>query len=454
MSRRPKARKAVLLLPVVVLLAILMAFNTSAKSPVYELRVDGQTLGLVDDADLAHRAAASILQRRIEKVEFQLVCINDIEVVEADNSRNPEIMQEEEVLRALERVLEFMAYAAMIEVNGNEVIALKTKQEAEQVLTEIRAMYESASNTAGQTALLDLRFNEDIRIVEKPVDLECIKCVEDAKQILLRGTDKLVLHTVTRGQSLWSIARDNNITVDSLRAANPDLRGDLINIGQQLNLAVAEPYVTVLSVERQTVTLNIAFRTEVTYDAQMWPWEMKVKTPGIYGKKEVTYEISYQNGREVSRETLSEVVLSEPRTQVVIQGSKVIPDMGTGQFAFPVVGQITSRFGPRAGGFHNGLDVAAPMGTPIHAADSGVVTFSGWRALYGNMVMIDHGGGKRVTVYGHCSELLVKVGDQVEKGQVIAKVGSTGRSTGPHVHFEVRVDGVPQDPAKYYPGLR
>jgi len=121
------------------------------------------------------------------------------------------------------------------------------------------------------------------------------------------------------------------------------------------------------------------------------------------------------------------------------------------QFAWPLRGRITSKFGPRWGRMHKGIDIAAPEGTPIRAAEDGVVIYSGNGLRgYGNVVIIEHRGGFS-TVYAHNSVNLVKEGDKVRKGDIIAKVGSTGRSTGPHLHFEIRKDAVAQDPLKYLP---
>lgn len=120
----------------------------------------------------------------------------------------------------------------------------------------------------------------------------------------------------------------------------------------------------------------------------------------------------------------------------------------------PVNAAVGSRFGFRSDPFtgrsalHSGLDFAAATGTPIMAAAGGVVIFAGFHPQYGNMIDLDHGNGL-VTRYAHSSELLVKVGDLVRRGQMIARIGSTGRSTGPHLHFEVLLDGVHQDPAKF-----
>jgi len=138
--------------------------------------------------------------------------------------------------------------------------------------------------------------------------------------------------------------------------------------------------------------------------------------------------------------------------------SKVLPPgatiTSTGQMMYPVIAPITSPFGWRTHPilgyqkFHAGMDFGAEYGTVIYAADSGTVIFAGWYGGYGNAVIIDHGGGL-TTLYGHTSQLYVSEGEVVQKGQPVAAVGSTGFSTGPHLHFEVRANGEPVDPAQF-----
>ena len=117
----------------------------------------------------------------------------------------------------------------------------------------------------------------------------------------------------------------------------------------------------------------------------------------------------------------------------------------------PITGTITSRFGSVSSirsGAHTGLDIATSTGTPVAAAAAGTVTFSGWKGSYGNLMVITHSNGTQ-TYYGHCSKLYCQAGETVSQGQTIAAVGSTGNSTGPHLHFEIRVNGVAYNPQNY-----
>jgi murein DD-endopeptidase MepM/ murein hydrolase activator NlpD len=130
------------------------------------------------------------------------------------------------------------------------------------------------------------------------------------------------------------------------------------------------------------------------------------------------------------------------------QSSSVPVQPSSSGFIWPVSGPVTSPFGWRWGRMHEGIDIAVPAGTPVHAAASGRVIYAGWMGGYGNLVVIDHGGGM-ATAYGHNTSIVVGTGSGVSQGQVVAYSGSTGHSTGPHVHFEVRVNGSPVDPMGY-----
>jgi murein DD-endopeptidase MepM/ murein hydrolase activator NlpD len=155
----------------------------------------------------------------------------------------------------------------------------------------------------------------------------------------------------------------------------------------------------------------------------------------------------------------AEARLAQDSAQIrnIILAKTFTPDSiipGTGQMIYPVIAPITSPFGYRTHPilgyqkFHSGMDFGADYGTIIYAADSGNVVFAGWYGGYGNAAIIEHGNGIS-TLYGHTSQVYVTEGQAVQKGQAIAAVGSTGFSTGPHLHFEVRISGEPVDPAQF-----
>jgi murein DD-endopeptidase MepM/ murein hydrolase activator NlpD len=144
----------------------------------------------------------------------------------------------------------------------------------------------------------------------------------------------------------------------------------------------------------------------------------------------------------------SAAVAAKIQAAQAASSSSGTPSSNPGGYQWPVSGPVTSPFGWRWGRLHEGIDIAVPSGTPVHASAAGTVIYASWMEGYGNFVIIDHGGGI-ATAYGHNTSVAVAVGQSVAQGQVIAYSGSTGHSTGPHVHFEVRVNGAAVDPLGY-----
>ena len=175
-------------------------------------------------------------------------------------------------------------------------------------------------------------------------------------------------------------------------------------------------------------------------------------------RRHVAGQVAQMEDLSAAEESQLESLIRQRQAELAAQGKAAgvagtqLPSGGPGSFSWPVSGTITSPFGWRSnpfGGspdFHQGLDIAAPSGTTITAAASGTIIMAQWYGGYGNYILIDHGGGYS-TGYGHCSAIYVGVGQSVKRGQAIGAVGSTGMSTGPHLHFEVRINGKPVDPA-------
>lgn len=145
--------------------------------------------------------------------------------------------------------------------------------------------------------------------------------------------------------------------------------------------------------------------------------------------------------------TLAAIIRRAEATVPAVGGSGAI---SAGGLIWPIRGKVTSEFGTRWGRMHEGMDIAVSSGTPIKAAKSGTVIFSGQQGGYGNMVVINHGQGFS-TVYPHQSRLAATEGQSVDRGQVVGYVGCTGSCTGPHLHFETRVNGAAQNPRRYLP---
>ena len=181
-----------------------------------------------------------------------------------------------------------------------------------------------------------------------------------------------------------------------------------------------------------------------------------LKEKNSLNKDNISYLLKYETELKEFTGTETAVANLYQKTPVVNKNKKVVTtkkiDYSNTTIGIaliePVTGTITSRFGSRSRGIHTGLDIANSRGTPIKAAASGVVTYSGYKGSYGYMVVIAHANNVQ-TYYAHCSRLYVNAGDSVNQGDVIAAVGNTGNSTGPHLHLEVRVNGVAKNPQNY-----
>lgn len=214
-----------------------------------------------------------------------------------------------------------------------------------------------------------------------------------------------LMYRVQSGDTLYGIGRNFGITASQLKDLN-NLNTDLISIDQELYIKMFD------SKKIQKRKLEVAEKRNKTTQPK------------------------------VAKTTSSSVYTSPNRGD-----SSSFPQEWKNDFLLPVNGRLSSPFGMRQGRLHKGVDITAPPGTEINVAYSGTVTYTGFLRDYGNVIIVEH-GKEVVTVYAHNEINLVKKSDKVDKGDVIARLGSTGRSTGPHLHFEIRVANKPIDPAE------
>ncbi len=374
---------------------------------------------------------------------FNIVTAISTELVYTEPEELPQL-----TLTKLKESVYIETGAAVIMINGEEIAALKDYNTAENV---INVIVESYLTERGGSKIVDHKIQEDIEIVIKPVPPEDIITRDIALNLLSTGYTERQVHVVQRGDSLWSIGNQNGMSVSEVKECNPQLTSNILLIGQEIAIEPLIPYVHVETYEKQTTIEYIPFSTSYTEDNSMYTWESRTVTAGVRGRNEVVYDIVRVNGVEQARKKVSTERLSDPVTRVIARGTKTPVATGTGTFIWPVDGggRITSPFGNRRGGFHYGVDIACSVGTRIFAADDGVVTTSAYHRGYGYYIVIDHGNGFS-TLYAHNSRLLKSVGAKVSKGDVIAYSGNTGNSTGPHLHFEIRLNGSHQNPMNYF----
>jgi murein DD-endopeptidase MepM/ murein hydrolase activator NlpD len=217
----------------------------------------------------------------------------------------------------------------------------------------------------------------------------------------------------------------------------------------KVRMRVARARTTVIKKKIAAIERAVAVRTQQTRAVRDALVERENALAGTRAERRA----HLANVRESKEEYLHEVnallAVSAQLTSRIQRAQSAAPvRRSSSGLIWPVSGPVTSGFGWRWGRMHEGIDIAVPSGTAVAAAASGVVIYAGWMGGYGNLVLIDHGGGI-ATAYGHNSSIVVGNGSSVSQGQTIALSGSTGNSTGPHVHFEVRVNGSPVDPLGY-----
>lgn len=313
-----------------------------------------------------------------------------------------------------------------------------------------------AAGTDADTISCD--FTENVEIKEEYVPSDEIMNLGYLAETLYSTKTAEVNYEVKKGDTWSEIAEANGLTSKQLEALNPGYDINRLSIGEILTLSASVPYLTRTVVQKERYVAEVNYDIEYTDTSDLYRGDYRIVSPGQFGAADVVANVTYVNGEETERTVLSTVTLKEPVTEHRLQGTKERPTwMPTGTFRWPITGRITSRFGTRKspGGIgstnHRGIDIAAPRGTPVYAADGGTVTYAGWMGSYGYLVRIRHENTGYETYYAHNSSLTVSVGQHVYKGQQIARVGSTGNSTGPHCHFEVRYNGVARNPLNYLP---
>lgn len=347
---------------------------------------------------------------------------------------------------AITDTLRVVEHGYALYVGGEFIGATQTEGAFEELLEQVTAPFRNENTVS-------VDFVEEIEIRECDLPVEEFTNLADAALLLNSTKAGEVTYTVEPGD-VWSvIAQDNNMSNQDLLNLNPGYDINKLMPGDVLLISNAVPYLTVKATQMEYYVSDVPYEIEYVDDDNMWEGDTKVISKGVYGAADTVARVTYQGYDEIERVIEEETILTEPVTEVRARGTKERPTWApTGTFGWPTNGKITSRYGYRKifGGtsYHSGIDIANKKGTNVVAADGGEVVYSGWMNGYGYLIQIDHQNGY-VTYYGHNSELLVDVGDKVFKGQHIAEMGSTGRSTGNHCHFEIRYHGERQNPTDY-----
>lgn len=446
-------KKIIIALSVLLLLLAISASSVYyAYRPgyVYRVYVDEEDVGTVSGFDEYEGILQDMLAREEAAVGLNLDFDQELTVrKEFQWAPQPD---PEQVQDAIRPKVSYITVGWALVVNGETLLWTATRENAEELLNQVAQHYFKPSSTR---ELISADVVDDVEIRSEQVLPEDITMDQEfAVSYLLQGSEKVETYEVSKGDSVWSIARSANISQTQLKEANPSLPADnILKTGQVLNLVVAEPKINVKTVEKILAYESIPFTTSRRSTSDLWYYQSRTVQSGKAGKREVTYEVEYLNGVEEARKVVGTKVDSQPVPRIVEQGTSKWPSGARGMFRWPLnTGSITDRFGSFQSwrrSRHSGVDIGAPAGTPIYAAASGTVRTSSYGSSYGNYVVVDHGNGYS-TLYAHASTKLVRAGQRVSKGEIIARVGNTGNSTGNHLHFEVRRNDNHIDPLQFF----
>ena len=404
---------SLLVLAVLAALALAGADMVSATSNAYKIVVDGREVATM----VSEREAKDALQLAVQSVqervgggsEFEITYSNDVEIEEIP-SVGAEYSSASEVAERLSEVLDFQAEGVALMVDDETAFYVSSAETAIQAVNAAKAYFGSPED-------------EDVNSIYTEQKISIISCDVALADVL---SQKEAVNMLLYGE------------VSPSQDSDPS---PMIDVIVERSFSQEEP---------------LPYETIREDDDTMLRGTEEVVTEGVDGKQLVYYTKIEKNGVLVNTIKNGADILEPAVDEVIHVGTRLLlsgtfSTAGNGELAWPLmdgVGVVSSRFGWREWGWHSGLDIANAIYTTIVASEDGVVTTAQYQGGYGLLLCIDHGSGV-VTYYAHCAEFFVGVGDTVKRGQPIATIGMTGTTTGPHVHYEVRIDGTAVDPLPY-----
>jgi murein DD-endopeptidase MepM/ murein hydrolase activator NlpD len=397
---------------------IMYSSSQCAITSAYGLYIDGELVGAAENESDINQVLSAVLEEIAEKTDGEnLEFANDIKIVEDNYAVRDMVTQDE-----LKNIITYSAEnAENIQDNPNleKILFSAYTVDSKQYLYDI-----ADSNIP----LSDGSFLAD----ESSVSAEDMAVMAAATSLDLTPES---INTIPRGFLESVASSDENNSTGGILTRISKTAGNTAASAIQFKKTKTESY-----------TKTLPFDVKYIESANYYTGTQIIQKNGVNGEEKITADVTYIGDSEVAREILGIEIVKEPVSKVVVIGTKPKPLPGpTGGFIRPVKGgYTTSRFGRG----HRGVDLVLPFGSPIYAADGGTVIYAGFSGSYGNHVKIRHNDGF-VTLYAHMSSIGVKNGDKVFQGQEIGKVGSTGNSSGNHLHFEIIKNGVLVNPESY-----
>lgn len=493
MKKAGKLAAAALLVMGAALAAGMAAPAEARELDAYICTINGEEIGMIDSAQMLNNAMAAARTKMTgENGEIAYLNVEySLTPVKADEGK---LLKEEALEEAVyEKVKDADSHAkkkAYTIKIGQFTTTVASKEEAVALLEEAKAPYDkygefsvelipdASKELSGYTVrlsrgtslskeedipvmagvtnrvweeeeehnqeLFNLTFAQKVEIVETCVAEDQIMAYEDAIAAVTKEKEKNKVYEVVPGDCLSIIAKKTETSVDRIVALNElSSENAVIHAGDELIVTVPEPELSVV-MELQSTYEEDYTKVEYIDNDSWYTTRQEVRQEGTIGRHRVTDRVTYENGVETARSQIAEEILAESDPKIIERGTITPPT-----YIMPISnGRFSSGFKMRWGRMHKGIDWACPIGTAVKASCAGTVVQAGWSNGYGYCVTLRHPDGFQ-TRYGHLKKTLVTVGQKVEQGEKIALSGNTGRSTGPHLHFEIIINGSQVDPFKY-----
>ncbi|MBQ0040467.1 MAG: M23 family metallopeptidase [Clostridiales bacterium] len=417
---------------------------------VYEYAYNGKVLGYVKEQE----EVTNVLAVAGDQLN-QVITDTDqeIEFVANDNISFKRVVSSGKDADDADTTVNKLAYMTDIEVaakgiyDGNKLATIvKDQESAERLLAEVKA--ELSTPDEGME-LISSEFRNSLDIRDINVLLTSVQSNAVARQQMTEGGDVRFYHLVEEGETLSSIARDFSVNKNSIYDENNKEQLEAVSRGDKICIHKTVDPVSVEMVETGKMKEIVPYETIKKKSKKYYIGDEVVEVKGVDGVQIFEGTLTKVGGKVVDRDTKSIEVLTEKVDKLILVGTTKRPKTApTGTFKNPLTPGsyvVTSRPGWRWGRTHEGVDMGCGIGNPVYASDGGVITCSGGYGGYGNCIDIQHNDGW-MSRYGHLNSMVVKVGDKVYQGQLIGYSGNSGRSTGPHLHFEIRKNGKFVDP--------
>lgn len=399
-------------------------------------------LGVVVSVALVTYSVAFAKEEPVEKQEVHRVFIEDQYITTVENEQLVEhiqILNEQQVASAYPNY-------TIEPINGIKVV---TEEVAYELVNEDNAAQQLAD-----------ALEVDVQAYAIRVDGETITHVKDEatahevkQRLYLQYVTWEQLQQARSGEVLTELANHQRYTTDvyfneTFEVVETTVKPSNVK-GEDNAVQALLPHISVQAIFRDYTHVEVPYTHVVQEDASMFKGDTRVAQQGVNGVEGVTYTVREINGKRVGKSVIAKQTVRESQPHITLKGTRQNIGFGTGDFVWPAVGgYISSKMGERWGRQHQGIDIARPTNRDILASDGGVVTIATAHSTYGNYIKIDHQNGYE-TIYAHLSAFKVRVGEKVGRGQRIGTMGSTGRSTGMHLHFEVYKNGRVQNPLNY-----